>query len=235
MQAAATLNGALVSRLFQSFHSDPVKESHYPAIAVHRNGTILHVNRHFVDASGYAANEIEGRSVWTSFVDVQTTTNYEGLLSRSTSYDSQSHTFYDFSFVSRNRNPERAIIEVRPMRGGEQYLLIFKISNSRSERVEACHDEPHLKKAESFIESLSQMIAYRDPGTALHERRVSILSAAIADELHLPGHVSEGIRAAALVHDIGKIHVPGDILSKPSALNAAERELVNGHARADMR
>jgi putative nucleotidyltransferase with HDIG domain/PAS domain S-box-containing protein len=234
MQRSAARGSIHLGSLFHPFHlqSDPVRESHYPAIAVHRNGTILHVNRHFADASGYAASEIEGRSVWTSFVDIQSTTGTEGLLPRCTNYDSQPYTFYDFSFISRNRNPERAIIEVRPIRGGEQYLLVFKISNARSERIQASHDEPQVKKAESFIDSLSQMISFRDPGTALHEKRVSTLSSAIADELHLSGHVCEGIRAAALVHDIGKIHIPGDILSKPAALNAAERELVQGHARA---
>ncbi len=75
------------------------------------------------------------------------------------------------------------------------------------------------------------MDAY-DPYTAGHERRVSQIAVAIAEELGLDEEQQEGIRVACNLHDVGKIMVPAEILSKPSRLSAIEYALVQGHAQA---
>jgi putative two-component system response regulator len=68
------------------------------------------------------------------------------------------------------------------------------------------------------IAAMSKIVEIRDPYTAGHQTRVAHLSSAIARELNLPeGHVKY-IRIAALIHDIGKIYIPSDILSKPGTL-----------------
>ena len=69
----------------------------------------------------------------------------------------------------------------------------------------------------------------RDPFTAGHQQRVSRLAEAIALELGLDADDREGVRLAGLVHDIGKVHVPSEILAKPEALSALERGIVQGH------
>ncbi len=74
------------------------------------------------------------------------------------------------------------------------------------------------------------MVELRDPYTAGHERRVSEISAAIAGEIGLDPDVQRGLRAAGAVHDVGKIVVPAEILSKPAKLSAVEFELVKQHA-----
>lgn len=80
------------------------------------------------------------------------------------------------------------------------------------------------------VEAISQMVELRDPYTSGHERRVGDLAAAIGRELGLEEHRITGLRVAGSVHDVGKITVPAEILSKPGKLSAAEYEIVKTHA-----
>jgi PAS domain S-box-containing protein/putative nucleotidyltransferase with HDIG domain len=74
--------------------------------------------------------------------------------------------------------------------------------------------------------SLSEL---RDPYTAGHERRVASIATAIGSELGLPPQRLEGLRVAGLLHDIGKITIPSEILSKPGRLRAPEYQLIQNH------
>ncbi len=79
------------------------------------------------------------------------------------------------------------------------------------------------------ITALGATVAMRDPYTANHERRVSELACVIADRLDWSQEAIAVLRNAALVHDVGKIAVPAEILSKPTRLNADEFELIKSH------
>ena len=72
----------------------------------------------------------------------------------------------------------------------------------------------------------------RDPYTAGHEREVSRIAVAIAAEMGLIEDQIEGIRVAGLLHDIGKISIPSEILAKPGRLTPTELELVKTHAQS---
>ena len=75
------------------------------------------------------------------------------------------------------------------------------------------------------------MVEQRDPYTAGHQRRVADLAEAIATDMALSAEQIIGIRMAAVVHDIGKIHVPAEILSKPTRLSDAEYEIIKTHPK----
>ncbi len=79
------------------------------------------------------------------------------------------------------------------------------------------------------VEAISQMVELRDPYTSGHERRVGDLAAAIGRELGLDEHHITSLRIAGNVHDVGKITVPAEILSKPGKLSTAEYEIVKTH------
>ncbi len=85
---------------------------------------------------------------------------------------------------------------------------------------------------EGVIAALSRSVEARDPYTSGHERRVSELATAIARELGLDEDGLRCVRIAGLLHDIGKIGVPAEILSKPSHLSKVEFALIAGHSRA---
>ena len=71
----------------------------------------------------------------------------------------------------------------------------------------------------------------RDPYTAGHQRRVADLAIAVSKEMGCSENDIEGIRMAAVVHDIGKIYVPAEILSKPGQLNELEFALIQMHPK----
>ena len=87
-----------------------------------------------------------------------------------------------------------------------------------------------LKKALSgTVDALAITSEIRDPYTSGHEKRVSFLAQAIAGELGLNEADIEKIRITGILHDIGKIYVPTEILSKPGRLTDVEFELVKAH------
>ncbi|RLC54256.1 MAG: hypothetical protein DRH79_01175 [Candidatus Cloacimonadota bacterium] len=79
------------------------------------------------------------------------------------------------------------------------------------------------------IHGLVSAVEMRDPYTAGHQRRVALLATAIAQEMKLPDDQIDGLNLAALVHDIGKINVPAEILSKPGILTETEFNLIKMH------
>ena len=86
--------------------------------------------------------------------------------------------------------------------------------------------EKCLMKTLSVISYMSTM---RDPYTAHHQKRVAMLSFAIAKKLKLGKQLSTGIYLGALIHDIGKIKVPAEILSFPDKLSLEQYNLIKKH------
>lgn len=85
---------------------------------------------------------------------------------------------------------------------------------------------------EQFIGVIAGTLEARDPYTAGHQRRVAELATAIAREMHLPESQIEGIRLAGLIHDLGKIQIPSELLTKPTKLSDLEFMLIKTHAQA---
>ena len=87
------------------------------------------------------------------------------------------------------------------------------------------------KSIEGVVESMALMVEMKDPYTAGHQRRVAQLACAVARAMGLPENRIDGIRLAALVHDIGKIYVPAEILSKPGRIAEIEFCLIKSHPK----
>lgn len=82
------------------------------------------------------------------------------------------------------------------------------------------------------IRALASIVEKRDSYTAGHQRRVASLARAIAKEMALPEEQVVTIEMAGTIHDIGKIVVPSEILSRPAPLTALESNLVRAHPQA---
>ena len=80
------------------------------------------------------------------------------------------------------------------------------------------------------IATIAKIVEVRDPYTGGHQERVSLLSTAIAEEMHLGKDRIQGIGIGAKIHDIGKIQIPAELLSKPSKLTSTEFSLIQSHA-----
>ncbi|MFQ5861658.1 MAG: HD domain-containing phosphohydrolase [Candidatus Brocadiales bacterium] len=82
------------------------------------------------------------------------------------------------------------------------------------------------------IQALASTVETRDPYTASHQRRVADLARTIAREMGLSREQIDGIRMAGVIHDIGKIAVPAEILSKPGRLTKTEHNMIKTHPQA---
>lgn len=85
---------------------------------------------------------------------------------------------------------------------------------------------------DATIDVIIATVERRDPYTAGHQKKVSDLARAIASEMHLSPDQIEAVRLAGSIHDIGKIHVPAEVLVKPEKLTGLEYSLVKEHARS---
>jgi putative nucleotidyltransferase with HDIG domain len=93
--------------------------------------------------------------------------------------------------------------------------------------------ENRLRRAlDGTIEAIGRVAETRDPYTAGHQRRVTELSVAVARKLGLDERTIEATRAAGLLHDIGKLSIPAEILSKPSVLSPLEMSLIKTHPQS---
>ncbi|MBA4418459.1 MAG: hypothetical protein C0392_11220 [Syntrophus sp. (in: bacteria)] len=88
------------------------------------------------------------------------------------------------------------------------------------------------KTLEKTIRAMSSTVEIKDPGTSGHQKRVSRLAGMIAREMGLTEDMTEAVKMAGIIHDIGKISVPTEILSKPALLTEMEFGLVKVHAQS---
>lgn len=116
----------------------------------------------------------------------------------------------------------------------EQYLFDQEKEDYQSEL-----EQDVLKKTKELqtmfnelIDSLSRVTEIRDPYTAGHQRRVTKLATLIAKEMDYDCKRIEAIRIAGMLHDIGKISVPSEILTKPGKLTKKEFELIKDHSES---
>ncbi len=124
-----------------------------------------------------------------------------------------------------------------PIVEGEEIQGLIAVIRDITDRVRA--EEAleqslrNLKRAfGGTIRTLRLIVESRDPYTAGHQRRVSHLARAMAMEAGLSPKRVEGLRVAASIHDLGKLFVPAEILTKPGNLTKIERDLIQNHPAA---
>lgn len=102
-------------------------------------------------------------------------------------------------------------------------------------RVRNAHEQDREKLERSMhktVQAIANTVEMRDPYTAGHQRRVAQLAVAIAKELGVEAARMRGLHLAGIVHDIGKIQIPTEILSKPGRLSDVEFRFIQLHAQA---
>ena len=87
------------------------------------------------------------------------------------------------------------------------------------------------KIIEGTVNIITKVVEIRDPYSMGHQQRVSKLATAIAQEMELPRDKIEGTKIASLVHDIGKVNLPTEIISKPGKLIEVEFNLIKNYPK----
>jgi len=119
-------------------------------------------------------------------------------------------------------------------RAGQRIVLAFVRDITERKLAEKKLEKSYesLKKTlDDAIDTMVKIVEMRDPYTAGHQRKVADLAIAIAREMKLEDIRIDQLRIAAVIHDIGKIYVPPDILSRPGKLADVEMQLIKTHSQ----
>jgi HD-GYP domain-containing protein (c-di-GMP phosphodiesterase class II) len=103
-------------------------------------------------------------------------------------------------------------------------------SNIEDERGRAL--ENMQKALQDSIHAIAYALETRDPYTAGHQRQVAKIATAIAREMDLPEMMIEGVHFGSLIHDLGKISIPAEILTRPRRLTSLEMQMMQTHPQA---
>jgi PAS domain S-box-containing protein/putative nucleotidyltransferase with HDIG domain len=195
-------------------------------------GKVTYVNRKFEDITGYSKSEVVGKH-WPTLgiipigVDVLMHRTSEKLSGRPASPMEVAVRCKDgqLKYVS-------GIGEVIKENGkpvGVQVIAQDITQRKEAEEQADRSTQQLLKALEDMVEALAMTVESRDPYTAGHQRRVAQIACAIAADMGLAEDQLVGIRLAGLIHDVGKVRVPSEILTNPDGLTEAEMRIVRTH------
>lgn len=145
---------------------------------------------------------------------------------------------YETEFYRKDKSRIWVNMSVSEVRNSQGRLLYYhgiveditpkkKLERERQDNIDRLR-----KSLGATIKAMSATVEARDPYTAGHQRRVADLARSIATEMKLSRDQIDGIRMAGMIHDLGKISVPSEILTKPTQLSKLERELIRTHPEA---
>ena len=211
-----------------------ILEQNVSAIFMIEDGRLSYVNRRTAAILGYSPEELVGKRM----LDLVAAPDRAGLVDAT-----QRLLSGELGTVERNFGALRkdgtiaeigANVIVATVQGKKTILGMGQdIGERKKAQAEIDHYVARLERSmESTLQAVSSMVELRDPYTAGHERNVGELAAAIGAEMGLPATAVKGLRLAGYVHDLGKVSVPAEILSKPSRLTSMELELIKGHPQS---
>jgi PAS domain S-box-containing protein len=200
-------------------------------------GRFITVNRAMADMLGYDSPD----DLMAAFTDIahQLYVNPEDRIKlRRMVGEHGSVKGFETRFYRRDGNWIWVSINIRAVHDTNGRVLYYEGINEDITVLKRADEErkqsfDRLRKAiGATIKAIAVVVETRDPYTAGHQRRVSDLARAVASEMGLSSERIDGIRMAGTIHDIGKIAVPAEILSKPTKLTDIEFSLIKTHSQS---
>ena len=196
------------------------------------DGRFLLLNRRAVqNIGGSEASEFIGKSVVDVFGDEAGGTYLARI--RETAASSEAREYVDHVELPIGSRwlasiHTRSLDAAGNVVGVQVYAQDITVLRQAEEEV-LRHAEQLQRTVEGAVLAMSHMVESRDPYTAGHERRVAELATAIGVEMGMAGEQVDALRLAGTIHDIGKIAVPAEILSKPGRLSEIEFSIIQAH------
>ncbi len=154
--------------------------------------------------------------------------NIKSLLIVPITQNNQTIGFIGFDSVFLNKNWRQADIDLLQITAE----IISQAFSRKQALLKEKEDAKILKKAlMDVVVTLGLTSEKRDPYTAGHQERVSMLAELIAKEVGLDEKCVEGVKLGALIHDLGKYNIPSEILNRPGRLTALEFDLIKEHPK----
>jgi PAS domain S-box-containing protein/putative nucleotidyltransferase with HDIG domain len=194
------------------------------------HGRIQDVNPYLIEMLGYSKEEFLGKELWEIGAVVDKLASLRAF-----------ETLKQKGYIKYNDLPLRTktgkIISVEFVSNaysvnGERVIQcnIRDITDKKdAESALICYQQALALNMYQVVDALTKVIVARDAYTYQHQLRVAHLCVTIANEMSLPVDVIEGLKLSALIHDIGKIGVPAEILTKPTPLETYEVEALRRH------
>ncbi|MBW2674408.1 MAG: PAS domain S-box protein, partial [Deltaproteobacteria bacterium] len=193
------------------------------------DGAFNYINPAWENILGYKKKEVIGR-YFIDFVRRKDIGRFERYLDQ-VKNDKETVTGFTGVILTRDGGERLFNISCSPNLGptGEVIGAIGTIKDiTELER----HVEVLEAALQSTIDAMAVIVESKDPYTSGHQKRVMDIAVAIAEEMGLPEDKINGIRMAAMIHDIGKINVPAEILNKPGKLSDIEFKIIKTHPEA---
>jgi PAS domain S-box-containing protein/putative nucleotidyltransferase with HDIG domain len=190
------------------------------------------VNQRFADNFGYKIEELLGQSSQILYPDVAAYDHF-GRQIDSVDFEKVSFTQKTLELKHKDGSLGWYLTGGGPIvKGSDESIWIsFDITNDiKNQELLGVYAKRLEKVMEDTLLVLSNTVDVRDPYTAGHQQRVGSLAQAIAMKLGLSQADSHNLNLIGLIHDIGKIGIPAELLSKPTRLSNIEYELIKTHA-----
>ena len=203
---------------------------------VRRGGTLIYVNDSFCRLLGRSADELLGHEL-TEFADLSPQEWQKVLEARAQLQAGGRNVPLEVRLRLKDGSLMEASIQMSTVEWDDGQPAVIGLADDITARKRAAAEiDSYVHRLEASMQAtlraVATMVELRDPYTAGHEQRVGLLAADIARELGWPAERCKDMEMIGLVHDIGKIAIPAEILSKPTRLTSIEMQLVREHAQA---
>lgn len=194
------------------------------------------VNPAFEKLSGYQAAEIlSPKFNFLQLVHPEDRHLFENKKNHTRNFFCQENSQpIEFRLISKRGETHFVEASTSPLKEipGQILIIIRDITSRKKAELELSHTLEKLRKTMmATIQAITLTVESRDPYTAGHQRRVSDLARTIATRVSWTTEQIDEVRMAALVHDLGKISVPAEILNKPGRLTPSEFNMIKEHPR----
>jgi PAS domain S-box-containing protein/putative nucleotidyltransferase with HDIG domain len=221
--------GNILKESEERFHR--LIENAHDAIYIIAPHGLQYANPAFEKLTGWEKKELCSREF--NFLNIFHPDDKKLIMEKAKKRGKEEQSSYEFRIITKDggeRIVEATTVSIGKKREAKEMGILRDITVRRMAEQELKKSLERLQKTfEDTINALVSALERRDPYTAGHQKRVTNLACAIAKEMNLLKEQINGLRFAGLIHDVGKIQIPIEILIKPSHLSEIEFVMIKMH------